>query len=260
MVSFSKYSGCGNDFILIDNRALFFDPNKVSLLCDRRQGIGADGVVLLERSAAADHKMRIFNADGSEAEMCGNGIRCLMQFIQDTIAPHERCNIETMLRNLTVAMDGDHVKVDMGDPLHMEWSIPLEGYTWEQINTGVPHAVTFVQDLDGFPLEKVGPTIRRHPYFGPNGTNVNIATINDDGTVSVRTYERGVEGETLACGTGATATAIAASKKFGLKSPVSVKVRSNDLLKIGFEWNSDHISRVTLTGPAQKIFSGVTLF
>lgn len=256
-IPFSKYTGCGNDFIVIDNRQpLFSLYHQIPHICDRKAGIGADGVILLENSKHADYKMRIYNSDGSEAEMCGNGIRCLMKFICEIGGSADACHVETMLKNLRVGMDGELVSVEMGDPFDMQWDIEVEGLKLDYLNTGVPHAIIFVDELESLQPNLIGPSIRFHKYFGPKGTNVNFARLNKDGVVQVRTYERGVEAETLACGTGATATAIAASRKYGLKEPVIVRVQSGEHLKIGFEWVNQLPRQVSMTGPALKISSG----
>lgn len=265
LFSFSKYTGCGNDFILIDNRRLLFPSNStaiVSRLCHRQQGIGADGIILLEESGHADFKMRIFNADGSEAEMCGNGIRCLMKFIKELGFSSPRYTIETMERLLTLQLEGEEVCVEMGDPDEGRWNLSIESeggavpFLLHHLNTGVPHAILFKEEIESFDLHYWGPKIRHHPMFHPRGTNVNVATLPVKGTMAVRTYERGVEGETLACGTGATAVALAAAYLSNAPSPIRVKTKLGDVLTIGFERTGDQFSRVTMTGPAKKVYTG----
>lgn len=256
---FSKYSGCGNDFILFDNRHLTIptlQPDIVSRLCHRQQGVGADGVILLENSDIAHYKMRIFNPDGSEAEMCGNGIRCLLKFIQDCGIEGTKFNIETMLRVLNVGFEGEEIAVEMGEPKDIRWSIPLSPWMAHHLDTGVPHAVIFCENIDGLNLNECGKEIRRHSLFAPRGANANFAYVDANGLVHLRTYERGVELETLACGTGATATALAAAKMYGLKAPVHVTVRSGDTLKVDFKYINERFTDVRLKGPAQHIFSG----
>lgn len=236
------------------------DRPYISKLCERRRGIGADGLILLEESATADFKMRIFNADGSEAEMCGNGIRCLIKFLAERGFNQKSYEIETLLRTLHVTLEGDEVSVKMGDPLEMALGqllqVENQEIPFDYFDTGVPHAIIFVQDIEAIDLESIGPKIRHHPYFAPKGTNVNYAKVAKDGCVHVRTFERGVEAETLACGTGATATALAAAKKFGLASPVHVKVKSQDVLRIGFKHQGDKMIEIQMTGPACRVFSG----
>jgi diaminopimelate epimerase len=262
LIEFSKYSGCGNDFIMIDNRSNFFlaDPKHIQSLCARRTGIGADGVILLENSAQSDFRMRIFNADGYEAEMCGNGLRCLMKFIQDQGFTSEQCTVETFLRPLAVSTVNDLVKIEMGAPFDFRWDIPLSvdgsTYTVHHINTGVPHLVYFTDALEEFPLEALGPKFRHHPLFTPQGANFNVARLMPNGEVWNRTFERGVEGETLACGTGCTAVAIAASHLYKLPTPIKVLPLSKENLIVDFALEEGGVTHVSLTGPAVKTFTG----
>ena len=266
-IPFSKYSGSGNDFILIDNREGVFPyqhKHLVANLCDRRNGIGADGIILLEISKKAHFTFRIFNSDGSEAEMCGNGIRCFLKFLITLGFEKKQYSIETKHRVLNVGFKGDNVLVEMGDPCDVQWDKTLNaaGKEWQMhfMNTGVPHAIFFMEEnskenLKNIPIEKWGSEIRHHAFFKPSGTNVNFAMVDSCGEVWLRTYERGVEGETLACGTGATACALAAAKKYHLESPICVHPKSNETLEIGFSGNEKH-TNVTMSGPASQIFSG----
>lgn len=262
-ISFSKYAGCGNDFIIFDNRTLFFPSNHDQLiknLCDRSKGIGADGVILLENSLSADFKMRIFNADGSEAEMCGNGIRCLLKYIRELGFTHQSYTIETMKSNRIVEFCYQDVRVEMGSPTDLIWNIPLpiENKTLvvHHLNTGVPHTILFVKDITLIPLDHLGPQIRYHPFFLPKGTNVNVASLSGSSEIHLRTYERGVEGETLACGTGATATALAAAKLYGLESPISVQTRSGESILISFYLQNEQFHSVKMSGNAIFQFRG----
>ncbi len=261
-IAFSKYSGCGNDFIIIDNRAALFpfqDPSTIQSLCDRREGIGADGLILLESSLHADFRMRIFNCDGSEAEMCGNGIRCLMAFIHKLHRHLHRCTIETMERIIPLELIDNHVKAFVGAPTDLKCDLTTQIdnriYQLHHLNTGVPHCVTFVADLEAIDLLKVGQQLRSHALFGSKGTNVNFAS-TQNGQVLYRTYERGVEGETPACGTGAVAVALATAISFGWTSPITVLTRSNQPLEIGFTRTVDQFADVSMTGPAIHVFDG----
>ncbi|CCB85105.1 MULTISPECIES: diaminopimelate epimerase [Parachlamydia] len=260
--SFSKYSGCGNDFILIDNRDQRFpdrDASFIERLCLRRHGIGADGLILLELSHIADFRMRIFNADGYETEMCGNGIRCLVKFAQEIGIQKKHYTIQTMHSLLEAFPFGDSITISMTDPAEIEWDTQIEVdqtlLTVHWVDTGVPHAVIFVDELEEARWMTLAPKIRAHPHFSPKGVNVNFAQIKKE-EISLRTYERGVEQETLACGTGATAAAIAAAKIQGISSPVSIKTRSGDNLEIQFE-KTTKFRNVRLTGPAICTFKGV---
>lgn len=261
-IPFSKYSGCGNDFILIDNREKIFDvesPDEIANLCHRRYGIGADGLILLEKSATANFRMRIFNADGSEAEMCGNGIRCLAKFICELGIAENCFLIETMHQQIEVVVSCDMVSVKMPIPteinFHAKISVDGQPLVIHHLDTGVPHAVLFVEDLEDESLMERAPLVRFHPHF-TKGTNVNYAAVTADGTVAVRTYERGVEGETLACGTGAAAVAIAAAYVYNLLSPITIYPRSKDILQIAFTGPGHSPENLVMTGPAIKIFTG----
>lgn len=261
-IPFSKYSGCGNDFIIIDNRAGIFpleNPLLVQRLCARRTGVGADGIILLENSNSADYRMRIINADGSEAEMCGNGIRCLARFISELSLPKTSIQFETKGGLVKTVLSGDSVQAEMPIPTDLHWnrSLQISGKTVivHTLNTGVPHAVLFVDDLPSTHWMQLAPQIRYHSDFGTTGTNVNFARV-EGSKVFLRTYERGVEGETLACGTGATATALAASQLYGIESPITIVPASGDLLEIQFQQRDKEFSNVIMRGPAHHIYKG----
>jgi diaminopimelate epimerase len=246
-MKFCKYHGAGNDFILVDNRELCFpvaDAKLIHYLCHRHMGIGADGLILLQKGDLADGKMRIFNADGSEAAMCGNGIRCLFHFGQSLGFFQERAEIETQAGILSCSSQGSHVSV----------LLPSPSFTpdLEVVDTGVPHAVIFVEDLAAVDVEKRGREVRFHPRFSPSGVNATFAQIlPEQKSVKIRTYERGVEKETLACGTGALAAAFVAIQKFSLTPPLNVLPPSNEILEIDFSKKG-----MELKGPASLIFTG----
>ena len=260
---FVKYVGCGNDFVLFDNRQDYFPVHHKSLiqkLCHRQWGIGADGIILLEKSTKADIRMRIFNSDGSEAAMCGNGIRCLVQWV-DLInpSPTKSYTVETRHGIHAAAIKGAEICIEMGNPTHLEWNIPLlyqdQKLLFHSLSTGVPHAVLFDEVIDSFDLDKLGPLIRHHPRWQPQGTNVTLAQKLDAHHFKIRTFERGVEGETLACGTGATAVALCAAYHYDAPSPVTIQMAAGSL-KIGFQHYQDQFSDVTMTGPAVFSFKG----
>lgn len=262
--SFSKYVACGNDFILIDDREGSFPVHNRALLikmCQRQHGIGADGVILLQRSSRADLKMRIFNADGSEAEMCGNGIRCLKKFAEELGMKRASYSIETLDRIVTVWQQDNCVTVAWGEllsPFHSEnirWGeLDLKVH---YVHTGVPHAVIFDEFFDELQINEIGSYIRHHPRFSPRGTNVNIAKRLPSGEIAVRTYERGVEAETMACGTGATAVALTAASQFQLSSPIKIRTKLDELMTIGFKLDGQKFTEITLTGPAYCSFKGL---
>lgn len=262
--SFSKYSGCGNDFILFNNLAGHFptqDSNLIRRLCHRKHGIGADGVILLDASKSSDFGMRIFNSDGTEAEMCGNGLRCLMKFIEAQGFDKEECTIQTMHRRLRAKKYGDLVETYLGAPKDLRWEITLniefQNYTIDCLDTGVPHAVIFVDNVKGIEVNRLGPLFRYHQAFAPRGTNVNFVQASDNNTIRIRTYERGVEEETLACGTGAAASAIAAARKYKMALPVKVAFESGDTVEVDYKVLDGVIEEVIQRGPARKLFQGV---
>jgi diaminopimelate epimerase len=259
---FAKYSGAGNDFIILDGSMANVILNKeaIAKLCDRHNGVGADGVIVQENSDSCDFKMRIYNADGSEAEMCGNGIRCLALHIKRGGFNNSCCTIESMRRKHLVSWDGDSVRVEMGPPKDIQWNIPIplpKGcLEAAYMDMGVPHTVLFHEDDAPVDFMKFAPAIRHHPFFGPRGTNVNLARVYGN-EVTIRTYERGVEAETQACGTGATAAAIAAAHKYRLASPVPVFFGSGISLKIHFNQSGDAYTSASMEGPCTHIFDGV---
>lgn len=244
LLSFSKYQGAGNDFILVDDRNSLFscDPELIRDLCHRHYGIGADGLILLQNSSASDLRMRIFNADGSEAAMCGNGIRCLFDFAHALGYVKEKALIETGAGSFPCYFIGERISV----------LLPKPSYCSETgvVNSGVPHKVVFVPDLHSFDVEKEGREIRSDVRFLPHGVNATFAQLFDS-DVKIRTYERGVERETLACGTGAVAAAFMAMKKFSRANPVQIITSSNERLEV-FQVNDG----MELIGPAREVFKG----
>lgn len=259
-IFFSKYSGCGNDFILIDNRDNTFIPEIVKKLCNRNLGIGADGVILLENALSADFRMRIFNSDGSEAEMCGNGLRCFGKFILELGFQKKPYAIQLKNQVLTVDFIGESVSTTLKLESEIKENLLLntDENQWECffLNTGVPHAVVFVENLDELKVKDLGKNIRHHPIFSPKGTNANFVKKINENTISIRTFERGVEDETLACGTGASAGAIAASLKWGMQTPIKVIFHSKDSLEINFKKDHNHSFEITQIGQAVKLFHG----
>lgn len=256
-VLFSKYSGAGNDFVLVDNRIPFFSASWIPKICDRREGVGGDGVILLEHGSVKPYKMRIFNADGSEAEMCGNGLRTLTKFIKElgiNQETYEIENVEGKIFETTLTKEG--VATKMISPFDCQWNLTLEDKTLHYLNTGVPHIICFLKNIDVLDVKKEGAFYRSHKNFQPKGTNVNFVTIDSPKTLSVRTYERGVEDETFACGTGSVAAAIAAAKIYDLTPPLNVKVRSGSFLKIDFKRDQERFFDIIMEGEAKQIFNG----
>ena len=267
MIHFWKMNGAGNDFVMLDNRDLRHDLSKtqIAALCDRHRGVGADGLLAVEPAQnGADFRMRYYNADGGEAEMCGNGARCFARFANMLAGWNlERVSFETPAGVIGAAFRGDNVRIQMSDPHTLRSGLTLEvsgtPQTVHFINTGVPHAVVVVENLAAVPVREWGAALRFHSEFRPKGTNANFLTATPDG-ITIRTYERGVEDETLACGTGMVACALVHHLLTGAPSPVQVKVQGGDTLEIGFEKTADGFRHVTLTGPADIVFEGeVTL-
>ncbi|HEX2579843.1 MAG TPA: diaminopimelate epimerase [Rhabdochlamydiaceae bacterium] len=250
---FAKYHGAGNDFVIFDDRSLRFpagDHKFIEHLCEHRLGVGADGVVLLQPSEKADFRMRIFNADGKEAAQCGNGLRCLVDFIRQMGYPHSNLTIETHERIVECSWEGDQITVDLGAYIWAHDNFPIDPFSLQLIHTGVPHAVAFVSDLAIPDFQSIASKLRFHKAFAPQGANVNFAEVKGN-KIYTRTYERGVEEETLACGTGAAAVAIAAMKKYQLKNPICIVPASREELFVEVMPKT-----VKLKGRATFVFHG----
>jgi diaminopimelate epimerase len=261
-VEFTKMNGAGNDFILIDNRSgeVKLTPNQVVRLCDRHRGIGADGVIQLIpcTSGRADWAWEFYNSDGSTGEMCGNGARCFARFVQARTDKKGNFSFETEAGIIKAEFDSDRVTVNLTRPENLQTNLKVElsegALTVHSVNTGVPHVVLFVPDADRAMLEQLGPELRWHPNFEPKGTNVNFVQVLSPGRIRVRTFERGVEGETLACGTGVTASALISSVVHRFSPPVAVHVQGGDELEV--TWHGSEFENVRLTGPANFVFDG----
>ncbi len=273
-IAFSKYHGLGNDFVLIDNRHSaepILTPEQAEKWCDRNFGIGADGVIFLLNANNGEHRMRIYNSDGSEPEMCGNGIRCLAKFMQDLGIPtiDGKYPIHTGAGLIVPQMDADGlVTVDMGKPFltaaeipttlgesdRKVVNVPLEvgGKTWNvtTVSMGNPHCMTFVDDVDSIPLAEIGVLFEHHPVF-PKRTNTEFVEVVNRGYVKMRVWERGA-GATLACGTGACATVVAGVLNDLCDRTCTVNLPGGDL-KITWSAESD---RILMTGPAKLVFTG----
>ena len=251
-IHFSKYQGAGNDFIIIDNRNALFDPSNhelISRLCDRRMGIGADGLMLLNTFDDYAFEMVYFNADGKPGSMCGNGARCIVAFAKQLDIFEDECTF--------LAFDGPHyaewteefVRLKMSDITSVE---SINGSYF--IDTGSPHYISFVDNLEDLDVTKEGQLIRYNERFKAEGTNVNFVQLGER-NISIRTYERGVEAETLACGTGAVACAIASFEKgYMQNNSLEVKVLGG-WLKVDFQ-KTEHYLDVFLTGPYKEVFKG----
>jgi diaminopimelate epimerase len=253
-LQFYKYQGTGNDFVIIDNRLETFSKNTqlIKKLCDRRFGVGGDGLILLENDSDTDFKMVYYNSDGNESSMCGNGGRCLVAFAK---------KLQIFDTNVTfIAVDGvHHATINSDETVSLQMKnvdeiAVSDNYTF--MNTGSPHHIEMVHDVKNFNVKEAGSEIRYSDLYGNLGSNVNfVEQINHD-TFAVRTYERGVEDETLSCGTGVTAAAIA---MFVTGKTTSKEVNLNvegGLLKVKFDSDNTYFTNVFLIGPATLVFSG----
>jgi diaminopimelate epimerase len=278
-------SGSGNDFILIDNRFGAITHEEIApfiqKVCARGLSVGADGLILIETSKKADFAWRYYNADGGEAEMCGNGSRCAARFAHlNGIVSKPEMRFETLAGIIEAEVKGDRARVKLTDPsdLRLDLKVQLAGkeYVGHFLNTGVPHLVIPVDDVEKTDVMTLGRSGRNHALFAPKGTNVNFASIGGreseikSGTPSspspgtrlpapivyIRTYERGVEGETLACGTGAVATALVLGALGRSRSPVSLMTRGGILLTVDYSWDGKVFSNVHLEGDAKVVFVG----
>lgn len=263
-IPFTKMSGTGNDFIIIDNRnGAVGDDGLTAFIrnvCRRKMSVGADGLILIESSNSADFRWRFFNSDGSLAEMCGNGARCAARFAFLNGIAAENLSFETEAGTITGQVKGGGAKVKIPDPvdLRLEYTLELENgpLTVSSINTGVPHVVVMVDSVENVDVYGLGREIRYHKNFAPAGTNVNFICRQNSGQLAIRTYERGVENETLACGTGSIAGALVASRIADLTSPISLVTRSQELLTIYFREKVGTFTDVYLEGDARLIYTG----
>jgi diaminopimelate epimerase len=265
-VRFWKLEGAGNDFLGLDGRSGSFKLNrkKIADLCDRRRGVGADGVLVVEKPKrrGADFRMRYYNSDGGEAEMCGNGARCFALLARAVSGRKGNVlRIQTQAGLVTLQIRGQEVQVSMTEPtkLRLGKKVVVAGrkVVVDFLNTGVPHAVLFVRSVRSVDVAQLGRAIRYHSAFAPSGTNVNFVEIGRGNRIHVRTYERGVEGETLACGTGVVASSILSNLRRGLRSPILVTTRGGDHLRVGFSMVNGQARKVTLQGPARIVYTGV---
>ncbi len=271
---FFKLQASGNDFVLIENRRLEFRTQKLKMLskrlCQRKFGVGADGLLVIEPSKRDDFSMRIFNPDGSEAEMCGNGARCTALWAA-VFKKKNYVKFSTKAGVIESKIEGDinklcwygNVMIKMGNPFGLSLGFPIniggKKIKVNYINTGVPHTIVFVEGLEKIDVEEIGRKIRYHRKFMPSGTNVDFVEVVDERMIKIRTYERGIETETLACGTGVVASAIISSYHLGLEGlhfRFKVLTRSGDTLGVYFTRCSGRINDVWLKGRAYFVYSG----
>lgn len=264
-VSFVKMTGAGNDFVMLDNLDLALSSaltkETIEALCDRRFGIGGDGLIAAEPDGDK-LRMRYYNSDGGEAEMCGNGARCFTRFVGQLLGNETApFSFETLAGTIQARFESDgRVTVGLTSPKDLKLNVLHATGTVQSpvhfINTGVPHAVAFLDNVTDIDIVRMGSFLRYHEVFAPAGTNANFAQIISPGHLKIRTYERGVEDETLACGTGMTATALIHAALTGCPSPVQLDVAGGDTLAVSFERQGYNFTNVMLTGPAYQVFEG----
>lgn len=269
-IKFTKMAGAGNGFVVIENSHV--DPRQLVIeICSPKTGLGTDGLLVLDKSKKADYRMRILNSDGSEAEMCGNGARCLAAYIVNEKRPKKkRFTIETLAGIVLAEARGEVANIRLSDPKDYEPNIPVtinsRRLHADYIDTGVPHAIVFVEGLGKIDVEGIGRDIRYHKRFAPRGTNADFVEEIGKNFIAVRTYERGVEGETLACGTGAVASAIVTFLKENPKATtqnhikIKVKTLSEEVLGVSFDLTNRKVSNIWLKGSAKFIARGEYYF
>ncbi|MCH6257070.1 diaminopimelate epimerase [Puniceicoccaceae bacterium K14] len=264
-IAFTKMHGAGNDFVMIENLdgSIELTQEQVAFLCDRRFGIGGDGLILLNPKTLEDQDatMVYYNADGSRAEMCGNGARCFTSFaLINKVGDGSTVSFQTDAGPMSSKAENGEFTINMTPVFDIRMNQEAETehgtYAYHFMNTGVPHVISFSENIGAIDIKPEGRALRLHGHFQPNGANINFAEIQDSGVVKIRTYERGVEDETLACGTGVTAVALSANLTNSLPTPISVLVKGGDILKVDFDKQGDTISNITLTGPAKVIYQG----
>ncbi len=264
ILEFTKMHGAANDFIMLDDRehkVPWQDYVLMSLLASRRTGVGSEGIILIQKSKRADFRMRFLNPDGTEVDMCGNGARCAAWFAHKIGAAPKSMTMETSCGLLDAEiLDACNVKVWMPEPTarSYEMLINIDGKQIEgdYINTGVPHFVVRTDSPETVDVEALGRAIRLHPTFAPEGVNVDFVTQREPDRMSMRTYERGVEAESGACGTGAVAAAITAVEVHGGTLPMSVRTGGGFILNIDADWRNNHCTGLTLSGPVREVYHG----
>ncbi|MFA6915141.1 MAG: diaminopimelate epimerase [Parachlamydiales bacterium] len=264
-LSFYKYTGCGNDFIIIDDRQGRIPAtlkSRISELCNRHKGIGADGVILLQDGGPqAEAALIIYNADSSEAALCGNGLRCVIRCLYEDLNIHkDTYTVTTTSGSYSAKILGDEVEVSLGNSTPIQGPFRLEElpqFPAFSLVVGVPHVVIFCDDIEEVLVRKIGRSIRHNTHLHPEGSNVNFIQVLDSATIAIRTYERGVEDETLACGTGAAAAAIAAASYRRLITPIEVNTRGGSSLRYHFKLDNNEAKNIVMRGEAQRCFQGL---
>lgn len=263
-IPFWKMHGAANDFILVDDRRMTFpaaDRAWLARIMARRTGAGSEGILLIQPAAGKAHfRMRFFNPDGGEAEMCGNGARCVARLAHDLGVAPAQMEFETLAGLVRAEVRGDRVLLRLADPKdwRLDRALTIDGreVRYHFVHSGVPHVVVATDALDGVNVQDLGRKIRYHGDFAPAGTNVNFIQVTGPRALRVRTYERGVEAETLACGTGIVACGLIAGRLGLVQPPVSIAAASSDVLEVNYTLTESGATGVTLLGPAVHVFQG----
>ena len=265
-IVFTKMSGSGNDFIIIDNReSIIKDSAKrdfVSKICVPKLSVGADGVIFIEDSKKVDFKWDFYNDDGSSAEMCGNGGRCVARYAYEKNIASKKMSFETIAGIVSAEVKESYVRIKLTPPKNFQTNlnIKLNGIEFkvDSLDTGVPHAIIYTEDIANEDVFGIGQGIREHSAYAPAGTNVDFVQRQDENKLKIRTYERGVEGETLACGTGVVASALLASRLGLVKPPVLVETQGGEVLTVDFKITDgdENFGEVFLEGSAKIVFEG----
>jgi len=254
-VKFTKMMASGNDFVIVDKKPSGNLAALARRICDRKFGIGADGLLVLEKSKIADIRMRIFNADGSEAQMCGNGARCIALY-----SARKSLDIETKAGVIEAEVSSNKVRIKLTEPKDIKFDIPLKvnsrNLKVNFVDTGVPHAVVFVEGLDKINVSVLGRLLRYHEKFAPRGTNVNFVEVLSKNSFKIRTYERGVEDETLACGTGTVASTLIFALKTGSGNKIKAHTKGEEILTVYFKKRGNKFTDVWLEGKAGIVYKG----
>jgi diaminopimelate epimerase len=255
-IKFTKMVASGNDFVVVESLPKGTSLKKLAEeICDRKFGVGADGLLILSKEGVNTIRMRIFNSDGSEAQMCGNGSRCAALY-----TGKKDIKIKTLAGLIMAKVNADSIRVKLSRPKGLKLDMPLKvsgrNLSVNFINTGVPHTVIFVEGIDKLNVKKIGEEIRRHKRFSPAGTNVDFVEVLSADKAIIRTYERGVEDETLACGTGSVAAALIVALKTGVLNKVNMVTKSGEILKVYFKEDGNRLSEVWLEGKAKIVYRG----
>ena len=268
-IVFTKMSGSGNDFIIIDNRELVIEASAkrdfVSKICIPKISVGADGVIFVENSEKFDFKWDFYNGDGSSAEMCGNGGRCVARYAYEKNIAPEKMSFETTAGIIKAEVKESNVRIKLTSPESLQRNLDIilneKTFRVDCLNTGVPHTIVYTEDIMNEDVCGIGRGIRLHPRFSPAGTNVDFVQKQGENELRVRTYERGVEDETLACGTGVVASALLASQAGMVESPIRVQTQGGEFLTVDFEVidGSDSFGEVFLEGSAKFVFEGTLI-